>query len=119
MMMPTTEAWQATTPTINFKQRKRLSRSAYDRRKPSYQAVSTSLATSRRARVAAFDCIKDGVFIDLTCGKGSFFNHLPNEEKICGCEIEPDSYAIARSMFPEANLTLGDIRSTIPGCSFI
>jgi type I restriction-modification system DNA methylase subunit len=37
---------------------------------------------------------------DLTCGKGSFFNRLTNEEKIWGCEIEPDSYTIAQARSP-------------------
>jgi predicted RNA methylase len=67
------------------------------------------------------DCIRPDErqkIADLTCGKGSFFNHLPTEEKIWGCEIEPDSYTIARSLFPDANLTLGDIRSYDPGLFF-
>jgi SAM-dependent methyltransferase len=67
------------------------------------------------------DCIRpDGrqKIADLTCGKGSFFNHLPNEEKVYGCEIEPDSYAVARHLFGKANLTLGDIRSYNPGLFF-
>ena len=53
------------------------------------------------------DCIRPDErhkIADLTCGKGSFFNHLPNEENIYGCEIEPDSYAIASNMFDKANL---------------
>ena len=55
---------------------------------------------------------------DLTCGKGSFFNYLPNEENIYGCEIEPDSYTVARRMFDKAHLILGDIRSYNPGVFF-
>jgi len=55
---------------------------------------------------------------DLTCGKGSFFNYLPNEEKIYGCEIEPDSFAIAEHLFDKANLTLGDVRSYSPDVFF-
>ena len=69
-MTTTAEAWQATVPSMNFKQRKRLSRSAYDRRKPVYQAVSAPLPIARRARTAAFDCIKDGSFIDPCMGSG-------------------------------------------------
>jgi len=52
---------------------------------------------------------------DLTCGKGSFFNHISNEEQIYGCEIEPDSFTVARHLYPKANLTLGDIRDYDPG----
>jgi len=55
---------------------------------------------------------------DLTCGKGSFFNYLPNEEKIYGCEIEPDSFAIAKHLFDKANLTLGDVRTYDPRMFF-
>ena len=69
----------------------------------------------------AIDCIRPDQrhkVADLTCGKGSFFNHLPNEEKIYGCEIEPDSYAIALHMFDKSNLTLGDIRTYNPGVLF-
>jgi len=67
------------------------------------------------------DCIRPDErqkIADLTCGKGAFFNHLPNEEKIYGCEIEPDSYTIASHLYDKANLTLGDIRSYDPGLFF-
>lgn len=71
-MTATAEAWQTTMSTMNFKLRKRLFRSAHDRRKPVYQAVSAPLPISWRARTAAFDCIKDGSFIDPACGCGNF-----------------------------------------------
>lgn len=64
------------------------------------------------------DCIRPDFrhrIADLTCGKGSFFNHLFNEKQIYGNEIDPDSFAIARHLYPEANLTLGDIRDYNPG----
>lgn len=67
------------------------------------------------------DCIRPEYrhrIADLTCGKGSFFNHLPVEEKIYGCEIDPDSFAVARRCFPKANLTLGDICAYAPGIRF-
>jgi len=67
------------------------------------------------------DCIRPDErhkIADLTCGKGSFFNHLPSEENVYGCEIEPDSYAIASKMFDKANLTLGDVRAYNPGVRF-
>jgi len=71
-MMATAETRHATAPSIKFKQRKRLSQSAHDRRKPLYQAVSAPLPTAWSARTAAFDCIKDGSFIDPACGSGNF-----------------------------------------------
>lgn len=55
---------------------------------------------------------------DLTCGKGSFFNHISGEERIYGCEIDPDSFAVARYLFPQAKLTLGDIRTYNPHIHF-
>ncbi len=55
---------------------------------------------------------------DLTCGKGSFFNQFYNEERLYGCEIDPDSFSVARHLFPEAHLTLGDIRTYEPGVHF-
>ena len=55
---------------------------------------------------------------DLTCGKGSFLNQAPEEENAYGCEIDPDSYAIARLAFPKAHLTLGDIRAYDPKVHF-
>jgi len=67
------------------------------------------------------DCIRPDErhkVADLTCGKGSFFNYLPNEEKIYGCEIEPDSYTVARHMFDKAHITLGDMRQYSPGLFF-
>jgi len=70
-MIATAEAWRATVPTVNFRQRKMLSRSARDRRKPLYQAVSTSLLASRKARTAAWLCIKNGKNIDPAGGTGT------------------------------------------------
>lgn len=67
------------------------------------------------------DCIRPEYrhrIADLTCGKGSFFNHIANEETVYGCEIDPDSFAIARHCFPKANLTLGDINTYNPGVRF-
>lgn len=48
---------------------------------------------------------------DLTCGKGSFFNFVPVEANAYGCEVDEKAYKVARHLFPDANLTLGDIRS--------
>jgi len=55
---------------------------------------------------------------DLTCGKGSFFNHISGEDRIYGCEIDPDSFSIARHLFPQAKITLGDIRTYNPRVHF-
>jgi len=68
----TAEARWATVPTINSRQRKRLSQSSPDRRKPLYQAVFATPSTRRTARTAALLCIKDGKNIDPACGCGNF-----------------------------------------------
>jgi len=72
-MTATAEARQATAPSMNYGQRKRLSQSTCDRRKPLYQAVSAPLHNAFGARAAAFDCIKDDSFIDPCCGSGGMF----------------------------------------------
>lgn len=67
------------------------------------------------------DCPRPGnmdKIADLTFGKGSFFNHLPVEENLYGCEIDPESYQVAGYLFDRANLTLGDIRTYEPGILF-
>ena len=67
------------------------------------------------------DCVQPAEWhkvADLTCGKGSFFNSIYGEKRLYGCEIDPDSFAIARHLFPEVNLTLGDIRTYTPRVHF-
>ena len=60
------------------------------------------------------DCLrpdnKDKI-ADLTCGKGSFFNHCPVESNLFGCEIEINSYTIASRLFPKAHVRLNDMRA--------
>ena len=55
---------------------------------------------------------------DLTCGKGSFFNFLPAEANAYGCEVDVKAYKVAHFLYPEANLTLGDIRAFKPELRF-
>ena len=55
---------------------------------------------------------------DLTCGKGSFFNFLPVEDNLYGCELDAKAYKVARFLYPKANLWLGDIRSYAPEVRF-
>ena len=55
---------------------------------------------------------------DLTCGMGSFFNFLPTEANIYGCEIDPKAYKVAHFLYPNANIECMDIRSYKPGVRF-
>ena len=56
----------------NLQTKERPSAAAYDSRKPLYQAVSASLLTGNRAKVAYLHCIKLGTNIDPACGSGNF-----------------------------------------------
>lgn len=55
---------------------------------------------------------------DLTCGKGSFFNFFPMESNLYGCEVDPKACKVARFLFPNANITPGDIRAYQPELRF-
>ena len=65
--------------------------------------------------IAPSDC---ELVADLTCGKGSFFNFFPAESNIYGCELDTKAYKVAQYLYPEANLTLGDIRAYAPEIRF-
>ena len=55
---------------------------------------------------------------DLTCGMGNFFNFMPAEANIYGCEIDLKAYKVAHFLYPEANLEYGDIRTYKPDIRF-
>jgi adenine-specific DNA-methyltransferase len=67
------EVRRAIPSTINFRQVKRLSRFSNNRRKPLYQAVFSTSDSGRRAKAAAWHCIKDGSFIDPLYNTGNDF----------------------------------------------
>ncbi len=47
---------------------------------------------------------------DFTCGIGSFFNYLPVQQNIYGCEIDIKAAKVARYLYPQANIEAKDIR---------
>lgn len=55
---------------------------------------------------------------DLTCGMGNFFNFMPVEANLYGCEVDPKAYKVAHYLYPAANLELGDVRSYQPEVRF-
>jgi len=55
---------------------------------------------------------------DLTCGIGHFFNPLPNESNVYGCELDNDAYTIAKFLYPNANIENADIRNYTPNTKF-
>ncbi|GGA92786.1 helicase-related protein [Puia dinghuensis] len=52
---------------------------------------------------------------DITCGKGSFFNHLPIESQIYGNELDEDAFEVCRYCFPQAQLENKDFLNYNPG----
>ena len=61
---------------------------------------------------------KGDLIADLTCGMGNFFNYMPTENNLYGCEIDNKVYKVARHLYPDANIENGDIRLYKPGILF-
>jgi len=67
------------------------------------------------------DCIKPtqtDLIADLTCGMGNFFNYLPVEQNIYGCELDIKAYKVAKYLYSNANLECQDIRYYNPNVKF-
>ncbi|MEL7340679.1 MAG: N-6 DNA methylase, partial [Bacteroidota bacterium] len=54
------------------------------------------------------------VVLDPTCGVGSFFNFCPIESNCYGNELEKGAHTVGSFLYPEANITVGDIRVYTP-----
>jgi len=50
------------------------------------------------------------VIADLTCGKGTFFNHAPVEEQCHGIEIDADAALICQHIFPQAHIRCANLK---------
>lgn len=61
---------------------------------------------------------KGDLVADLTCGIGNFFNFMPTENNLYGCEIDNKAYKVARHLYPDANIVNQDIRLYQPGILF-
>lgn len=57
------------------------------------------------------DISEDDLIGDLTCGKGSFFNYLPNLHNVYGCENDLQVCKVAQYLYPDANIVCEDIRN--------
>lgn len=55
---------------------------------------------------------------DLTCGHGAFFNFLPNEKNIYGCEIDARACKVAKFLYPGAHIEEGDVQFYHPEVKF-
>ena len=67
------------------------------------------------------ECLKpseSSLVADLTCGMGNFFNFMPTESNLYGCDIDPKAVKVARFLYPEATIECKDIRSWNPGMRF-
>ena len=67
------------------------------------------------------DCLcleEDDLVADLTCGMGNFFNVMPVEANVYGCELDTKAFKVASYLYPEANLVNKDIRNYMPQVRF-
>ena len=48
--------------------------------------------------------------LDMCCGMGNFFNHLPNLHNAYGFDIDGKAVAVARYLYPEAHIEKCDIQ---------
>lgn len=67
------------------------------------------------------DCLNlknDDIIADLTCGMGAFFNFIPTESNAYGCEIDRNAFDVAKFLYPNANITCGDLRNYKPNIRF-
>lgn len=56
--------------------------------------------------------------LDMCCGMGNFFNHLPNEYNAYGFDIEENAVKVAKRLYPDANITVDDLRFYDPKMKF-
>ena len=47
--------------------------------------------------------------LDMCCGMGNFFNHLPNQHNIYGFDIDGKAVSVARHLYPDAHIEKCDI----------
>lgn len=54
------------------------------------------------------------MILDMCCGMGNFFNHLPNLHNAYGFDIDGKAVTVARYLYPEARIEKCDIRQYHP-----
>lgn len=54
------------------------------------------------------------MILDMCCGMGNFFNHLPNLHNAYGFDIDGKAMAVAKYLYPEAHIEKCDIRQYYP-----
>lgn len=58
--------------------------------------------------------VSSEMVLDMCCGMGNFFNHLPNLHNAYGFDIDGKAVAVARHLYPEAHIEKCDIRQYYP-----
>ena len=54
--------------------------------------------------------VSSEMVLDMCCGMGNFFNHLPNLHNAYGFDIDGKAVAVARYLYPEAHIEKCDIQ---------
>ena len=54
------------------------------------------------------------MILDMCCGMGNFFNHLPNQHNAYGFDLDGKAVSVARYLYPDAHIEKYDIRQYYP-----
>ena len=67
-----------------------------------------------RDMVDVLSPVSSEMILDMCCGMGNFFNHLPNPHNAYGFDIDGKAVAVARYLYPDAHIEKCDIRQYCP-----
>ena len=67
-----------------------------------------------RDMVTLLEPLPSEMVLDMCCGMGNFFNHLPNLHNAYGFDIDPKAVTVARYLYPEAHIEICDIQQYKP-----
>jgi hypothetical protein len=56
--------------------------------------------------------------LDMCCGMGNFFNHLPNQQNVHGFDMDENAVTVAKYLYPDAYIETCDIRQFNPARKF-
>lgn len=67
-----------------------------------------------RDMIAVLEPHPSEMVLDMCCGMGNFFNHLPNLHNAYGFDIDPKAVTVAQYLYPEAHIEICDIQQYQP-----
>jgi predicted RNA methylase len=67
-----------------------------------------------RSMVEVLSPTSSEMVLDMCCGMGNFFNHLPNLHNSYGLDIDGRAVTVARHLYPEAHIEKCDIQQYRP-----